>query len=587
MRPDGIVQKGGDIVTRETDAEIRGWTILSDSNADALAVIEAAGSYDINHLQLSHHVVHNLKEVRDEGKRRLVTELTEAAHRASISDVLLWDHCLYELDYYPQGFRTGPDGTIDLDNPAFWEWVKEDYRELLRLVPSIQGLLLTFIETGARVEIQHSRELRTKQEKLAAAVNAVADVVVEEHRLKLFVRTFSYNRAEYETVVATIDLFENDKIGLMMKETPHDFFLTHPDNPLPGRIARSTLVEFDTANEFSGQGIIANTWPEHVLVRARELLAREHVIGYVARTDRFGNTRIVGRPPEINLYALKRYCEEPDVTAERIYDEFISMRYGEKSVPHVKKAFKQAFDVVTATLYTLGTNAANHSALDYEPYLSTYIRHISGKWIDPPVVWVRHGVDRDFHYWKDIVNRIAPVWAKHGHDQRDEIPWVYERGWVDMGENIDEEYLQYIITEKDFGVQAAEAAHAALEAGRSVLGPAQYEELHHYLTRTLLTARLYRAAATVYFGLRLYGRGKRHQDADLVSTLRSALRELRETAVDIRDYPVKPPVGEWNWVADAETALRYYRYAAESGWPSHTRGIPNRCAGVTVPLGRG
>jgi len=149
-------------VTHETDLEIRGWTILSDSKADALAVIEAAGSYDINHLQLSHHVVHNLMEVRDERKRRLVAELTDAAHQAGISDVLLWDHCLYDLDYYPHRFRTGPDGTIDLDNRAFWEWVKEDYRELLRLVPSIQGLLLTFIETEARVETQHSRELPTK-----------------------------------------------------------------------------------------------------------------------------------------------------------------------------------------------------------------------------------------------------------------------------------------------------------------------------------------------------------------------------------------------------------------------------------------
>lgn len=574
-------------MTRETELLTRGWTILSDSKADALTVIEAAGSYDINHLQLSHDVVHNLKEVRDEGKRRLVTELTAAAHQASIPDVLLWDHCLYELDYYPQRFRTGPDGTIDLDNPAFWEWVKEDYRELLGLVPSIQGLLLTFIETGARVEIQHSRELQTKQEKLAAAVNAVAEVVVEEHGLQLFVRPFSYNKAEYETVIATIDLFENDKIGLMMKETPHDFFLTHPNNPLPGHIARSTLVEFDTANEFNGQGIIANTWPEYVLSRARELLSREHVIGYVARTDRFGDTRIVGRPPEINLYALKRYCEEPDVTAERVYDEFISARYGEASVPHLKKAFKQAFDVVTASLYTLGSNAANHSGLDYEPYLSNYIRHISGKWMEPPVVWVGHGVDRDFHYWKDIVNRIAPVWAKHGHDQRHEIPWVYERGWIDMHENIDAGYLQYIITEKNFGVHAAETAHAAVDAGRSVLDPAQYEELHHYFSRTLLTARLYRAAATVYFGVRLYGRGTRFQTVDLVSTLRTALRELRETAMAIRDYPVKPAVGEWNWVGDAETALRYYAYAAESGWPSHTHGIPNQCAGVTIPLDGG
>ena len=82
------------------------------------------------------------------------------------------------------------------------------------------------------------------------------------------------------------------------------------------------------------------------------------------------------------------------VTAEAVYDEFITTRYGRAALPHVKAAFKNAFDIVTSSLYTLGTNTANHSKLDYDPYASSYSRSVSGKWIDPPFVEVRHDVNR-------------------------------------------------------------------------------------------------------------------------------------------------------------------------------------------------
>ena len=35
----------------------------------------------------------------------------------------------------PRAFSQRPGGTIDLDNPAFWEWFKQDYREMLDLLP--------------------------------------------------------------------------------------------------------------------------------------------------------------------------------------------------------------------------------------------------------------------------------------------------------------------------------------------------------------------------------------------------------------------------------------------------------------------
>jgi acetyl esterase/lipase len=571
-----------------SDQAVRGWTILSDSEADAREVTNAARRYSINHLQLSHQIVEDLRQIREPKRQAVVRRLIDHAHVAGVQEVVLWDHALYELDYYPAEFRTGPNKTIDLDNPKFWAWLKDDYRHLLDLVPEADGLVLTFIETGARAERQHSTTLKTAQERLAAVVNAVADVVIGERKLALYARTFSYTRQEYQNIAGAIARISRPDVRLMMKETPHDFFLTHPDDFLAGTIDRPTIIEFDTGAEFNGQGVIANTWPQHILTRAGSLLHRPHVIGYVARTDRYGATRIVGRPSEINLLALKRYAEDPKVTADAVYADFIAARYGRDAVPLVTAAFRNAFDIVTSTLYTLGTNTANHSALDYDPYASSYARSVSGRWVDPPIVSVGHDVNRSLHYWKDIVDYLAPAWAKtaKGSPQLDEDPAILANGWLQAGDRIDAEHFDWVVREKAFGVRQAEASLQSVEQARPLLQAADYQDLRDYFARTLLTARVHRAVAAAYFGFRVYARGEAFRTPLQMRLTREALTEIPALAREIRDYPVKPPVGQWNWAADADAAMRYYDAIVRTGWPRETHGVVNAYAGLTFPLAR-
>src|SRR6185369_8064619 len=103
---------------------VRGWTLLSDSEADDLATIAAAPAYQINHIQLSHLIVMDLRDLKDDKTCAKVNRLIDAAHKAGITEVVLWDHAFYPLNYYPDKFRTGPSNTLDLDNQAFWKWFK-------------------------------------------------------------------------------------------------------------------------------------------------------------------------------------------------------------------------------------------------------------------------------------------------------------------------------------------------------------------------------------------------------------------------------------------------------------------------------
>lgn len=566
------------------DEPVRGWMILSDSPDDGLEVIRTAPEYDINHLQLSHHIVHDLRHVRDDRRLGLVQRFTREAHAAGIQEVVLWDHALYDLSYYPDRFKTGPGGTIDFDNPAFWDWFKDDYREMLDKVPDIQGIILTFIETGARAENQYSEKWPTSQEKLAAVVNAVADVVIGERGLNLYARTFSYDEKEYENIIGAVALFQRPEIRLMMKETPHDFFLTHPTDRFAGSLPRPTIMEFDAAGEFNGQGLIANTWPQYVLRRWSDLVQRDHVVGYVARTDRYDTTRMIGRPSEINLLALKRHFEDRSVDADQVYREFIIARYGEEAYPHVRAAFENAYDIVTATMYTLGTNVANHSKLNYDPYASSYARHVSGKWIHPPVVHIAHSVDRELHYWKDIIEHIAPAWAKAGGAHLSEIPEVVEAGWLTDQERMNEEYLRQIITQKDHGIRLAEQSLEHIHDAQTYLRQEDYEQLVHHFTHTLLTARLYRASAGAYWGFRVWARGDEYRSDYVTTITRNGLLDMRRIARAIREYPVKPPRGQWTWVEDADMADRYWTWIVEEGWPARTGQYETGLGGMTFPL---
>jgi hypothetical protein len=555
--------------------KVQGWTILSDSYEDDLITIAASKAYNINHLQLSHDLIMDLQEIRIPEKQQLVNRIIQNAHESGIKEVVVWDHALYNLKYYPDKFRTGPKATLNLDDPAFWDWFKQDYRDMLKLVPSVDGLVLTFIETGARAENQYSEKLGTGAEKLAAVVDAVAKVVCDELGKKLYIRTFAYTDEEYKNTIGCISYIRNQKIILMMKETPHDFFLTHPNDKYAGTINRPTIMEFDCGNEFNGQGIVANTWPEYVIKRWSDLIKRPNVIGYVARTDRYKDTRIVGTPNEILLYTLKRYTEDQKVTAENIYDEFIIAKYGEEAIPYLKPAFKLAFEIITSSFYTLGTNVSNHSKMDFDPYKSSYGRHVSGKWLNPPVVYIAHDVNRQFNYWTDIIEHIAPSSLKKADGPlKEEAPVVVTNNWVSAKEMMNEEYLKYIIKEKQYGVKCAKDALGIITKGEQFLNKNNsYLGIYNLFYRSLLTAELYEATATAYFGYRIYARGSAFQSDWLKQTMSKALSDMLRIASEIENYNSPVAAGQWNWKADAETARIYHKKITETGWKEYGNAI--------------
>ena len=260
--------------------EIRGWNILSDNIEIAEETIYYAKNYNINHLQLSHHLIHNLKEVSDKSKLKTIKHLTTLAHNVGIEKVFIWDHALYNKSYYPREFFNKKTDQLNLDNQDFWKWFKEDYKNKLEKIKMIDGIVLTFIETGMRIENQYSKLYPSSTQKFKKLIKELNSVVNLHFGMDLILRTFSYNDSEIENIVKVVNGINDNNIYIMIKESNHDFFVTHPPNNLVDIIDNNKriIVEFDAAHEFSGQGIVASIFPDFHFNKAKHFSKYKNVL---------------------------------------------------------------------------------------------------------------------------------------------------------------------------------------------------------------------------------------------------------------------------------------------------------------------
>jgi len=191
-----------------------------------------------------------------------------------------------------------------------------------------------------------------------------------------------------------------------------------------------------------------------------------------------------------------------------------------------------------------------------------------------PVTTVRHGVDKTYHFWIDVVDHLAPPACKTDPTLRREAGYVLDNGWVKLGNNMEPAYLEDVVREKDWSVRQAEASLADIEAARRYLREPQYKQLKAYFERTLLTVRLHRSVSKAYFGYRLWLRDAPYRTPALQCAIWAGLREAQQVAAQVRAYPEKAATGEWNWLIDANQADLYYNRIA-NGW--------DRYGNVSVP----
>ncbi len=181
------------------------------------------------------------------------------------------------------------DGAICPSNPFWWRFLDIKMRELLEAVPGIAGIIVSpgtreskvSISTNAcscpRCQAQHPLDWYTE---LLRALHTP----LGEKGKTLAVRDFSYS-AEQQSRMIEAAARCSDQMVISLKNTPHDYYPTFPDNPRIGHTGGlRQWVEFDTWGQFFGMGVFPVSVAEDMQERMRHCFD-SGVEGITLRTD--------------------------------------------------------------------------------------------------------------------------------------------------------------------------------------------------------------------------------------------------------------------------------------------------------------
>lgn len=341
-------------MTEPSKPQLRGW-VLMDYDMDHLrSVIEQAPSFGVNHLQFSHQLAMYAEEVAADSQRQKDTnELIARAHEKNI-ETYIWTH---EMQQVPARFFRG--GKVNLDDEATWQWLEDRYRTLFRVLPEIDGVILTLTETRYRMDDDneiHSSLLPA--ERLAKAINTIYKVC-QEFRKGLYVRTFTWVPKSLTWMVEAIRQTPDD-VRVMSKEAWGDWFQYSPYNPFIGVVGNHPqIMEFDLWGEYAGNSHLPWCYPDYMKDRLRDGL-KKGIVGAVGRVHNLGRVpreyhgASFSAPSEFNIYTLSRLLDNPETEVEEIWQQWSSERFGGRAAPYVISALKRTNDIVQKTFFLSG-----------------------------------------------------------------------------------------------------------------------------------------------------------------------------------------------------------------------------------------
>jgi len=376
----------------------RSWQLQNDFDEEITKIISKAKDYGVNNLQFSHDMVmfgHEL--LKDAERIERFNGYIDQAQKEGLT-VHVWTKEFAEL---PESI-TSQEKWFDQDE--VWEFLDDRYSRLFEAMPNLDGLVLTFHETPIKVFYVES-EL-SMAERIAKMINFL-QAICDRYDATLVARTFAHLPKEVEAVAESFTMI-SPKVVLMSKCVPHDWQVFYPHNKAIGRFAdRRHIIEFDPGAEYYGKGHVPYLYPEYIHFRLNYARDR-NTAGYVIRIEREQGSRprrnpsaIPGISPksgynEINLYAFQRFSEDPSVTPDQVWEEYMVARTGEG--PHIKpliEAMKLTDDALNRCYFMLGTWYNDHSRLPSFGYGYSRSRRIA-KWhkvYKPIVEMIQNGTE--------------------------------------------------------------------------------------------------------------------------------------------------------------------------------------------------
>ncbi len=444
--------------------EYRVWQ-FQDYNMDHMKrLVDMASEHGVNRIQLSHHIIMYVEQlIREPERAEDFNEIIDLATEKGIK-VDFWTH---ELEAVPE--RLMRDGKADLENPEFWGWMKDKYRKAFAMCPGMDGVVLTFHETGIKV-FDDNRVISSlsPEARVTKLIDTLGEVCAELDK-KLFVRTFVYEPEQLQFVQDGLSAAESDFI-VMTKNVPHDWQPYYPNNPAIGAVGDiPQVVEFDLGHEFTGKSLI----PYIMLDYLREHLdygIAHNIDGAVLRIER-KTWRATDTPNQDVISVFSDMLLDPSIDENAEYKKILVDRYGEKAAKPLYEAFIRTFDVVNKSYFVLGYWITNHSFLP------------------------------DYNYaWRSIHGRTTAKWDPSTADV-EKLLHIPTRKTVEL-----------IAAEKDEAIALADECLDYVEAARPHLSCEDYNYLRVLFERQKGMAVVWKPAMELIFNIAIYKESKSEED---------------------------------------------------------------------------
>jgi hypothetical protein len=268
------------------------------------------------------------------------------------------------------------DGIVCPTNPFWFEFMEKKVEELLEALPDIAGIIVSPATRESKISIsanpcncERCRQTDPKEwykQMLGAMYKPLA-----HYRKKLIVRDFSYTADQQNSVLdAAAEISKEIIVGL--KNVPHDFWPTYPDNERIGHTGLKEFIEFDVWGQYCGLGVFPCSLIEDMVKRFR--FCRERgATGVWFRTDWeiLNEASVFNSFNLLNLFGGAMLAKNPDLNLEEIYRTwleyglFSSLRtesctvepvvpQATDSVDRLMKFMKASYSVIEKTIYIRG-----------------------------------------------------------------------------------------------------------------------------------------------------------------------------------------------------------------------------------------
>ena len=225
-----------------------------------------------------------------DNNRQYVSQVIRHCHERGIRFYLE----VKEISFHESILEVEPEvlsahGGICPSHPFWGQFLTAKMAELCDALPDLDGVIVSLATRESKVSIstnQCSCERCQVIDPVAWYEHLVAIMFEPLNRSGklLSLRDFSYDAKEQGAVIEAASRVSS-KIAISLKNTPHDYYPTFPNNPKIGHVGdHPQWVEFDVWGQFFGLGVFPCVVLDD-LTRRLDHCARHGVSGVVARTD--------------------------------------------------------------------------------------------------------------------------------------------------------------------------------------------------------------------------------------------------------------------------------------------------------------